>query len=502
MNVFVYFLISERRVKYMEMQTKETKAVPPIEAGKIQPPIPVSEHEMPEPPQNIRQWLAFVGPAAIIAAGGAVGGTELLVIPYLSSRGILNMFWLYPVATLLTVVLVRVIARWTIITGESSYQLLARFTPKYFWPILFIFLNILNWWWPSYVVNVGVMIGTVAGVPEAYPWIGAATAIVCAILLSVGIKWIYRAVSIFYQILCVVAFASAAIFIPMAVAPGSWGPVLHGWFASWGQLPIKELGLAGMAGFLTSIIIQPSGGTLNLNQSYYFREQGYGMGRYIGRMMGLRAKEEEVATVGLTFNYKDETQLHRYHGWMHGTTIINLLFLIGMSIITPFLYSLGGYGILRARGIEVSGLKIPVALADTFGEILGPVGYGIWMAVIIYMMFNTAFSFFDSNARMEADLIRSIPWGRRHSYRWWYYVWLIGQLLFTFATVRLTAPLPLFLLMTFFLVATMVIYIPMLLYAENKWLPIKLRPPLWETVLMIIWTLGLAVTTVLWVVTR
>lgn len=173
-----------------------------------------------------------------------------------------------------------------------------------------------------------------------------------------------------------------------------------------------------------------------------------------------------------------------------------------MSIITPFLYSLAGYGILAARGIQVSGLKVPVALATIFGEILGPFGYGVWMAVIIFMMFNTAFSFFDSNARMEADLTRSLPWGRGRSYRWWYYTWMIGQLLFTFATVRLSAPLPLFLLMTFFLVATMVIYIPMLLYAENKWLPAKLRPPMWETVVLAIWCLGLAVVTVLWVATR
>ncbi len=112
---------------------------------------------------------------------------------------------------------------------------------------------------------------------------------------------------------------------------------------SFGQMPPADAGLS-MTALLGALAFAGVGGTLNLGQSNYVKDKGYGMGRYIGRITSpITGQEEPVAEIGYHFRPTPENlarwrQWWKAAGWEHFLTFF-LTCLVCIVLLTLICYS-------------------------------------------------------------------------------------------------------------------------------------------------------------------
>jgi hypothetical protein len=87
-----------------------------------------------------------------------------------------------------------------------------------------------------------------------------------------------------------------------------------------GKMPDPSSGLGTMA-LLGALAFAGAGGTMNLGQSNFIKDKGYGMGKYIGRITSpITGQEEAVSEVGYHFKHTPENQ-ERWKQWWRAANI-------------------------------------------------------------------------------------------------------------------------------------------------------------------------------------
>jgi hypothetical protein len=255
----------------------------------------------------------MIGPS-IILAGLSIGSGEFVLWPRLTAEFGFAVFWACWIGVTIQFFLNMEIERWTLVTGESAVVGFIRLS-RGFGP-LFLVCCTLPWVWPGWATGAATLIHWQFG----WPVVGVAIAslILCGLILSIG-PVVYRTVEIIQLALvtCITLLVTG-----LAIALVRWesvqallaGAVRIGEIPDGIELPLL-FGALAFAG---------AGGSVNLAQSNYINDKGYGMGRWVGRITSPFTGREEATTGVGRVVVPTAANVARWHVWWRRTNIEHL----------------------------------------------------------------------------------------------------------------------------------------------------------------------------------
>ena len=347
----------------------------------------------------------IVGPSAIML-GASLGSGETLFWPVLTSQYGWTLFWAFVVGVLTQFVINTELQRWTLATGESVFRAFARIADH--WPWLFLAGGLVSLGWPGWAAS-AARVGTAAlGLTGSVTLLGASIAAwkLIAVGLMVVIWLSYQVSSVMYNAVEVfqigLLFVSIVAAVLLVAVSGSWVELadLPAAASAVGSLP-PEMEIAV---FLGGLAFAGAGGYLNLSQSLWAREKGYGMGNYQGRVKNpFRGDDPEpIERDGFTFR-PTTTNLKRWRGWWRVVQLEHLLtFVFGLFLVAPALMSVA---IRYAPGTTADALQM--WLGDVV-PLLGPAGRILVFLVLFVALFTTEYAIVESFVRNSVDAIYEV----------------------------------------------------------------------------------------------
>jgi hypothetical protein len=415
---------------------------------------PLTYREMPEPLPMRR----MVGPG-IILAGLALGSGEFILWPYITYKSQFVFFWACVLGVATQYVINMEITRWTLATGESAITGFCRLSKHWAWFLLLC--NVIPWMIPAWANGAAEILAWLIWTPQqvvaadgtssfAFPGadyvtpIAIAGMVLCGAILTAG-PVIYNTVERIQAVLVGLVLVLVLILawmvirpdavVAMATATATFG---HGQFFPASDTsftaPLDAMTLLGALAFAGA------GGTLNLGQSNYVKDKGYGMGAHIGRITSpITGQAEPVAEIGYHFPHTAEN-LARWRRWWslasreHFVSFF-LTCLVCLVLLTLISYSLfyGADGELKP-GAEKYGNGMQFVLGEGFeiDRLVGGAARLLFLVMGIAILLTTEFGVLDAASRISADIVK-VNW-LRGSPHWsegrLYYVFLWGTILF------------------------------------------------------------------------
>ena len=349
--------------------------------------------ELPEPLPLRR----MIGPGVILA-GLSIGSGELMIWPKLTAEWGFALFWACWVGVSIQYFLNMEIERYSLATGESAVVGFVRLW-RPFGPIFFACAT-LPWIWPGWATGAATLLHWELGLPVTAT--ACAGLVACGLVLSLG-PVVYRTVeriqfvlvSAIFAVLVVLAFRVVRGETLLALGAGALrvGHVPDGI-----ELPVL-LGALAFAG---------AGGSVNLAQSNYIKDKGYGMGRWVGRITSpFTGRDEAASDIGFVFD-GDPENLARWRVWWWRANAEHLL-----SFYLLCLVSLALFCLLAATLIEPGAVAADLAFLRSEALALenrfGPAGRIAFVVMGIAVLLSTELALLDAVSRVAADLLHLGP---------------------------------------------------------------------------------------------
>lgn len=453
-------------------------ALPPLRTRDLPPPIPLRR---------------MIGPS-IMLAGLALGSGEYVLWPYITYKSGFVFFWACVLGVVTQFFVNMEITRWALATGESAVTGFARLSKH--WAGIFLFLNIVPWMIPAWAMGSAQMLSWLSFGAELdaqgnvvsphVDVIAVATLVLCGIALTAG-PVVYNTVEKIQLILVSFIMAVAVVLGFLLIRGDAWVALASGLTSF--RFPPESSGLDSVM-LLGAIAFAGAGGTMNLCQSNYVKEKGYGMGSYIGRMMSpITGKEEVVAETGYAFPMTAEN-MSRWRSWWRAANVEHFLSFFCTCILCLFLMALITYSIYyNADGtFNADKAQFGKGMAFIFGEALA-IGeaLGDWLRIAflamgVAILFTTEIGVLDAASRISTDIVK-VNWllpNKRWSESRLYFFFLWGTIALASAIVlvgssRVENTLSFFKLTSSLNGAVMFIYSALLLYLNLRRLPGPIR---------------------------
>jgi len=364
-----------------------------------------------------------VGPSAIML-GASLGSGETLFWPTLVARFGWALFALFLVAAFIHFVVNTELQRWTLATGESIFRAMERLHPTV--PLALMVGGFLSLGWPGWAAS-AAKIGAAGLSLGTYRLLGAEIIgwRLLGIVLMVLIWLSYQLAPLMYNIVeklqLLLVTASIALAVLLFVLVGSVETVLS--VPSKLTLPGEQLQIETVAILLGALAYAGAGGYLNLSQSLWIREKGYGMGRYQGRIKNPFAGDdpETVHRNGFSFAPRP-VNLDRWRGWWRVTQLEHLLtFFLGLVIVTAILTL-----VVFTYAAGSTGTAVDIWLVEVV-PMVGPVTSVVIYVLLFLALFTTEYAIVESFVRNSSDIIYEL-YGRDAG-------WSLSQVFWTLLTV-------------------------------------------------------------------
>jgi len=437
----------------------------------------LEQRELPEPPA-LRK---LIGPSFIILGLG-LGSGELILWPYLVSRFGLGIIWGAVLGVTLQFFMNMEIERYTLINGESIFVGFARKWRGL--PVWFLLSTFLPWMWPGIITTAAAVLGSPLGWVQTQ-YLAMGLLVLIGIILTLGPvlykiqeslqKWfIYLGAPFIFGLAIVLAKAhdwTALVQGVMGRGEGYW----------W--LPVG----IPMASFLAALAYSGAGGNLNLAQSYYVREKGYGMGKFMGRITSvLTGKSEQMKLTGVTFA-PDSENMSRFKRWWRLINMEHGLIFLVVGLITILLLALLAYTTTYGTVSGIEGIGFVAEEAAIIGRQLFPFLGSLFLIVVAVMLFATQLSVLDATSRILAEnlLLVQTKWQEQHL-RGLFYVCLWIQIITGVMVLALgfKQPLALLTLSAVLNAVAMLVHCGLTLWLNTTALPVGLRPNWWRRAML------------------
>lgn len=418
-------------------------------------------------------WLALFGPGAVFAAM-AQGSGELIWWPYLMAKyGAAFVGIILPACALQYMVNVE-IGRYSATTGETMFTGFCR-VHKAFAGLMWVMVLITYLWFGGYASAGSTALAALTGIPTGWSpraqtlfWSYLVIAVFgSAILFGRVVYRVIEKIMIAVTVVTVVGLLAAA-FHPQVVQ--HWGE-FFGWYftfrsywpANWDP---KDLDI-----FLTCICFAGAGGFFNIMYSYWLRDKGIGLGRFVGRVTSpITGQPEAIPATGYVFADTPENRAN-YRGWIR-FVYGDAAFGTGVNAFTLMLTCLLAFALLYPKGLVPSGWKIAVYQAEFFRTSWGYLGQAVFYLVAAAFMADSWLLCVDAISRMHADYFVSNfrlfrEWGVRNTY----YLWVAILTVISCVTLLLAQPGTLLIVTGVLNFIAMAIYLPALIYLNYYLVP-------------------------------
>jgi hypothetical protein len=359
----------------------------------------------------------MLGPSVILV-GLSIGSGEFVLWPRLTAEWGLTLFWACWAGVTLQFFLNMEIERWTLATGESAVVGFVRLSRL--WGPVFLVCATLPWVWPGWATGAATLLSWELGAPVTATAI--AGLLLCGAILSVG-PVVYRTVEALQLVLVAGIFAALVVLAALLVRAETVvelgrGALRFGYVPEGIHLPML-LGALAFAG---------AGGSVNLAQSNYIKDKGYGMGHWIGRITSpFTGREESESQVGVVFEATPEN-LVRWRTWWRRTNLEHLVSFYLLALLSLALFCLLAATLLEPGAAVGEGFDFIRGEAAAIEARFGVAGRRLFLATGVAVLFSTELALLDAVGRVTADLLKAaiaVHLGRDASLSWLYFavVW-------------------------------------------------------------------------------
>jgi Mn2+/Fe2+ NRAMP family transporter len=453
-----------------------TKARPVAETGKTISLGALGPLKVAAVPVFIGIWAAM-GPGVIWGAM-AQGSGELIWWPYLTAKyGAAFLGILLP-ACILQYFVNQEIIRYTATTGETFFTGMSRIN-KFLAGFMWIMLAVTFLWFGGYASGGATAIRELVGWPVD-PRGGTLFWAYLTIAIFLGAIVFGRVIYKIIEKVMAAVVAVTVVGLIVAVLNPKVLSTAGAFFAAYlNPVRIFTQGLpanfepADYNTLLTSIAFAGAGGFFNVMYSYWIRDKGHGMSRYIGRVTSpITGEKETIPETGYAFEDTPDNRSN-YKNWINYLRLDNLIG-VGVNLITVMMMAWLAWAILMPTGEVPSGWNLAVVQSAFFGETIGAIGRAIFLIVAAAFLCDSWLTITDAVSRMHSDFFFSnFAWARRFTFRTWYYIFVAILTVISCVTMLLAQPGLLLILggvLNFF---AMAVYIPFLIYLNYFMVPKK-----------------------------
>lgn len=427
----------------------------------------------------------LVGPSFIILALG-LGSGEVILWPYLASNYGLGIVWAAIVGITFQFFINMEIERYALVRGESVFVGIARFLrwPSYW----FILSTFIGFGLPGIIAASAHVFGSLVGV-EDVRWIAVGMLVVIGIVLSAG-RTVYRLMERITRTVLLIGVPFIFILALFISSPPDWVALGEGLMGQGNGFSFFPEGIA-LATFLAAFAYSGAGGNLNLTQSIYVREKGYGMGAYAQRIAGLFHSQSAlpVRLKGESCHI-DEENISRFKQWWKSMNIEHGIVFWLIGSISMLLLMLLAFSTTSGFSDNAQGIRFVINEGVAIGNILSPLVGIIFLIAVSIMLFQTQLGVMDSTSRIMSENVATIqlrkdPEKKIYLSRIYsYFVWAqiaFGSLLFF---LGLYEPKQLLVLGAVINAFAMCVHIALVWWLNKKGLEKVFQPRLWRKVIM------------------
>lgn len=444
----------------------------------------------------------MLGPS-IILAGLALGSGEFVLWPNIVYHSQFVFFWACILGVATQYFLNMEIMRWTLATGESAITGFCRLSRHWAW--IFLILNVIPWMIPAWAKGSADMASWLffgvehtpdGGVVSPYVFPLAIGGLVfCGIVLTAG-PVVYETVEKVQGFLVCSILVMVVVLACLVVRWDAVEALFQG-ALSIGKLPNTPALSTAM--LLGALAFAGAGGTLNLGQSNYIKDKGYGMGAYIGRITSpITGQEEAVVEVGYHFRDTVENRA-RWQRWWRAASIEHLVSFFLTCLMCLMLLTLICYSVFyapdgsHASDIQSGGRHDLTFISDEADGIASRLASGgdwartLFLVMGLAILLTTEFGVLDACSRISTDIVK-VNW-LRDSERWTesrlYYLFLWGTIGFGVVILALApGTLAMFEVAASLNGTVMFLYSGTLLYLNRRALPPGVRTSLWRCAIL------------------
>jgi hypothetical protein len=425
------------------------------------------ERELPDPPPLRR----LIGPSVILIGVGIASG-EYILYPFIASQAGLVFLWAAVVGVLVQFFINMEIERYTLATGETALGGFMRMWKP--WGGILAAGAILATVWPGWA-TAAATITTFAvggGNPNTIAIVGL-IAIGAALTAS---PVVYQTVERlqFIKVGAVLVFLVVALFaVITADAYRDTSEIV----TSFGTFP-SEIPIAILVGALAA---SGAGGANNLVQSNWIRDKGFGMGKYVPRIVSPITGREEAAPDSERLSFpQDEANLGRWRTWWKRANteqLVSFALIGGLAII---IFSLIAYStVYRNPDLpDSSGFDFIALEGEVLDQTVGAWFGTLFLAVGAISLFAAALGIVDYVARLVADVIHvgyTRDRGVSESKLYFGVVWIMVVVGSAILLAGFDQPLVLVTISTVMGGAIMFVYTCLLLVTNRRYLPEAIR---------------------------
>ncbi|MEV0083026.1 Nramp family divalent metal transporter [Saccharopolyspora sp. NPDC050642] len=348
--------------------------------------------DLPEPPG--KQWR-LIGPG-IVAAGVGLASGEFILFPYITSQVGLTFVWAAVLGLVTQYFLNMEIERYTLATGETAVTGFSRLWKH--WGLVFAILAYFANLWPAWATSSATLVSYVVGGNVAV--ISVVILVIVALILTLA-PAVYTALERAQMLKVAAILLLIVIGSLFVIGANTWAALPS--VVTQPRFPAAELGFAVLMGALA---FAGAGGGQNLVQSNWIRDKGFGMGRYVPKIVSpLTGEAEARGQAGFIFPATEEN-LARWRVWWRFANKEQLLTFVAITFLSIMFMSLLAYATVFGGDVsnDVSFLRAEgEQMMATAG---GWFGYFFWI-VGAFSLFAAALGIVDYTSRLAADVLKT-----------------------------------------------------------------------------------------------
>ncbi|MFA7314829.1 MAG: Nramp family divalent metal transporter [Candidatus Magasanikbacteria bacterium] len=341
----------------------------------------------------------LIGPSFIILALG-LGSGEIILWPYLVSNYGLGIVWGAILGISFQYFINMEIERYALVKGESVFVGLNKlWHGSAYW---FIISTFVGFGLPGIVAASAELMANVFGF-DNFKWLAIAFLFFIGLILSLG-KTVYGMMEKTTR--TIIMFGVPFIFILAIILASKmhWISLFQGLVGHGQDYNFLPVGIS-MVTFLAAFAYSGAGGNLNLTQSIYIKEKGYGMGKYSHKIAGLfasRGSNQDVKLEGEDCEINEEN-IKRFKSWWKRISLEHLLvfwFVGGLSMLLLMILS---YSTVFGLDSNKEGISFVINEGLVISQTLFPWVGSLFLFVLGVMLFQTQLGIIDSTSRIMAE---------------------------------------------------------------------------------------------------
>ena len=429
----------------------------------------------------------LIGPSFIILALG-LGSGEVILWPYMAANYGMGIAWGALLGITFQYFMNMEIERYALVKGESVFVGINKiFKPAIYW---FILSTFIGFGLPGIIAASAQVTASVFGL-ESFKWIAIIFLLLIGIILSVG-KTVYGMMERLTKTVILLGVPFVFILAIVISTKADWSALFSGMIGRGDGFWFLPSGIS-IATFLAAFAYSGAGGNLNLTQSIYVKEKGYGMGKYAQKINGLFAKKksEQIKLEGEDMEINDEN-INNFKKWWKLINLEHLFVFWFLGALSMMVLMILSFATTHGLAGNSEGINFVISEGMMIGKTLFPFFGTLFLIVVAIMLFQTQLGVMDSTSRIMAENFAIKKLARQKNKKinlskiYFTFVWAqiaFGVILFLF---NIYEPKTLIILGAVINAFAMFVHIGLVFWLNHSVLPKVFRPGWIRKIIMVI----------------